>query len=133
MEAIWHHCYFNELRAEPSEHPVMLTEAPRNPKINREKMTSIFFETFGVPSFYIQIQAILSLYASGRTTGIVVDSGDGVTHTVPIFEGYSLPHAIQKSYVAGRDLTDYLCNIMSETGQSFVSGAEREIVREIKE
>jgi len=134
MEKVWHHTFFNELRVTPSECTgVLLTEAPRNPAANREKMVEVMFETFNVKACYVAIQAVMSLYAAGRTTGLVVDSGDGVTHTVPVFEGFTIPHAVCKMDIAGRVLTGYLQKLLLECGHAYTSSAEMEIVRDIKE
>jgi actin len=133
IEKVWHHCYFTELLVPPEEHPCLMTESPLNPKQSRERMTQVMFEIFNVPSYYIAPQAVLALYASGRTTGIVLDSGDGVTHTVPVYEGYALPHAIMQLDVAGRDVSDYMVQLMKNAGGPLLAAAEREIAKDIKE
>ncbi|KAI0286971.1 actin family [Russula aff. rugulosa BPL654] len=133
MERIWNWVYAEELGTLSEEHPVLLTEAPLNPRTNRESAAQIFFDTFNVPALYISVQAVLSLYASGRTTGIVLDSGDGVTHAVPVFEGFSMPHAIRRVDVAGRDVTEHLQLLLRKAGHHLHTTAEREVVRSIKE
>jgi len=112
---------------------VLLTEAPLNPKKNREKAAELFFETFSVPALFISIQAVLSLYASGRTTGIVLDSGDGVTHSVPIYEGFAIPQAMRRIDIGGRDITEHLQMLLRKSGYYFYTSSEFEVVRSIKE
>lgn len=133
IERIWSEAFFQGLRVDPHEHAVLLTEAAMNPRKNRERMCQIMFESFYTPALYVSTQAVLSLYASGRTTGVVADSGDGVTHIVPIYEGYAMPHAISRLNFAGRDLTDYMVKLLGERGRAMSTSAEREIARDIKE
>lgn len=133
MEGVWQHIYSNELKVRSEEHPVMLTEAPLNPYKNRERTAEIFFETFNVPALFISLQAVLSLYASGRTTGIVFDSGDGVSHAVPIYDGFALNNSIMRMDVAGRDVTRRMQFLLRRQGYTFETSAELEIVRTIKE
>ncbi|KAJ9061048.1 centractin- actin- protein of the dynactin complex, variant 2 [Entomophthora muscae] len=133
MESIWRYLYSDELKVLPEEHPLLLTEAPFSPTSMREQVAQIFFETFNVPSFLTSTQAVLSLYASGRTTGIVLDCGDGVTHAVPIYEGFSMPNAVRRVDIAGRDVTEYLQSLLRKSGYNFHTTAEKEIVRLIKE
>ena len=133
MFRIWRHVYDHELGVEAEDYPVLLTEAPMNPKANREKMIEFFFEDLKVPAFYIFTQAVLSLYGSGKTTGLVLDSGDGVTHIVVVYEAYCITHAVNRIDLAGRDLTNYLQKLLTECNQYFTSSSEMEVVRKIKE
>jgi centractin len=115
------------------QHPVLLTEPPLNPRSNRDTAAQILFETFNVPALYTSVQAVLSLYASGRTTGIVLDSGDGVSHAVPVYDGFAIPNSIRRIDVAGRDVTEYLQIQLRKAGYIFHTSAEKDIVRQIKE
>jgi len=133
LEKIWHHAFFNELRIAPEEHSVLLTEPPFNPSNNRERTTQSMFETFNTPSIYLAIQSVLSLYGAGRTTGIVLDSGYGVTHTVPIYEGYALPHAINRLDFGGRDLQAYFDDMIHERGYSMTTTSERKLLCNVRE
>ncbi|KAJ9658058.1 centractin- actin- protein of the dynactin complex [Coniosporium apollinis] len=133
MERIWQFVYSEELKTVSEDHPVLLTEPPLNPRNNRDTAAQILFETFNVPALYTSIQAVLSLYASGRTTGIVLDSGDGVSHAVPVYEGFAMPNSIRRIDVAGRDVTEHLQTLLRKAGYIFHTSAEKEVVRMIKE
>jgi len=134
MERVWEHIYSkSNLNAKMDEHPVLLTEAPLNPKPNREQTAEIFFETYRAPALFFSPPAVLSLYASGRTTGVVLDVGEGLTHCIPIYEGYALPHSICRSDVAGRDVTMDLQLLLRKSGLAFTTTAESDLVKTMKE
>lgn len=132
MEILWRHV-FDELKVSPKEHPVLLTEAPLNPYMNRIRAADVFFETFQTPSLFFQTQAVLSLYAQGKTSGVVVDCGDGVCHCSPVYEGFSINSAVQRIDLGGRDVTAHLVNLLRRAGYIFHTTAEFEIVKKIKE
>lgn len=126
-----HHTF--ELRASPEEYPTMLSEGVMNPKANREKTTEIMFETFNTPKFYLVGRAPLALYATGRATGLVVQSGATSTSVSPIYEGYTIRHAVYRKDVGGDHFTTYMMKLLMERGYSFTTTTEKEIVRDIKE
>jgi len=136
MEGIWHHTFYNEVRAYPDQYAVLLSQAVLNPKSNGQKIFQSMFETFEVPGCYLSNPGTLALYSSGRTTGLSVGIGDGVTQLIPIDEGYCPRNAIQRFNFGGFDLTRYLQEeLLPERGvhELAFGTAEREIVRDIKE
>ncbi|KAI9229452.1 MAG: Actin/actin-like protein [Piptocephalis tieghemiana] len=133
MRHVWDYTFQERLGVDPSQCKVLLTEPPMNPKANREKMAQVMFEEYGFQGVYVAIQAVLTLYAQGLLTGVVVDSGDGVTHIVPVYDGYSLPHLTRRLDVAGRDVTRYLIKLLLLRGYAFNRTADFETVRQIKE
>lgn len=134
MEKLWTYVYSRDnLNAASEDHAVLLTEAPLNPFSNREKAAEIFFEGLNAPALFYSVQAVLSLYASGRTTGVVLDSGDGVTHVVPVYEGFAVPHAVNRIDIAGKNVTNYLQLLLRRSGKVFQTSSEIELVRIIKE
>ena len=133
LDKILHHTFYNELRVDPTEQAVLVTVAPLTSKAISEKLTQILFESFNVPSAVIATQATLTLIAAGRTTGVVVDSGYAVTQVVPIVEQKVLSQAVDRSHLAGAQLSDYLIKLLSEKGMYFTTADERASVNAMKE
>eukprot|EP00668_Euglena_longa_P038500 GGOE01049514.1.p1 GENE.GGOE01049514.1~~GGOE01049514.1.p1 ORF type:complete len:390 (-),score=128.20 GGOE01049514.1:156-1265(-) len=132
MERVWAHVYSN-LSVMPEEHNVLLTEAPFTTRPMKERMAEIFFETFNAPGMCFALQPVMALYASGNNTGAVLSSGDGITYAVPIYEGYCLTHAMVRLNLAGRDVTEHLQLQLRKGGHHFTTGAEFEMIRQMKE
>lgn len=135
MELIWDHVFKEKLKLKDvDEHPVLITEAPLNPKSNRDRISELLFESFGVQALYVANPAVLSLYASGKTTGCVLECGDGYSCSVPVYEGYTLKSSIKRLDLGGRDLTEQLqLQLRKSTGLNLTTSGEMELVRLIKE
>ena len=118
---------------DPSERRIIVTEAPLNPLSNKIKIFEILFEKIGVGAINIEPQAKCSLFAEGIDTGIVLDSGDGVTHCIPVSDGAILKHSIERMDIAGRHVTEYLVRLLQKKGYAFNSSADFDFVRELKE
>eukprot|EP01095_Lingulamoeba_sp_RSL-Kostka_P002306 TRINITY_DN13151_c0_g1_i1.p1 TRINITY_DN13151_c0_g1~~TRINITY_DN13151_c0_g1_i1.p1 ORF type:complete len:384 (+),score=101.34 TRINITY_DN13151_c0_g1_i1:122-1273(+) len=132
MEKVWY-CAYNELNLAPEENTVLLTEDSLNPRVNREKITQMFFETYNVPSMYSGDKAVLSLYASGRSTGIVFDSGYTNTSIIPVYEGHTIPHLIPRVGFGGYDIHSYLLKISCERGYAWSTYKENRIIKDYLE
>lgn len=133
MYHVWDYTFDNKLKIDPHECKILLTEPPLNPVENRKRMLEVMFEKYGFQGTYVAIQAILTLYAQGLLTGVVLDSGDGVSHIVPVYEGFALPHLTKRIDVAGRDITQYLIKLLLLRGYAFNRTADFETVRMLKE
>lgn len=133
MEELWKYTFEEKLAINPPDHKILLTEPPLNPTKNREQMVERMFEKFNFGACNVSIQAMLTLYAQGLLTGVVVDSGDGVSHVIPVFDGFVPQNLIRRLDVAGRHLTRYLIKLLLLRGYAFNRTADFETVRQIKE
>ena len=132
MERIWSKT-FRELGVDPSQHPVLLSQVLLNPPKNKEKIAEIMFERFNIPKLYLAHQGVLALFASGRTTGIVIDIGDGVCCITPIYEGYALPDSMAQIDLAGKDITLYLQRLLRQGRYHSIHSVDIGVIRDIKE
>ncbi|CAN6610038.1 actin-related protein 3 [Trichomonascus vanleenenianus] len=138
MERFWENSIFKYLRCEPEDHHFLLTEPPLNPPENRERTAEIMFETFNCAGLYIAVQAVLALAASWTSskvtertlTGTVIDSGDGVTHVIPVAEGYVIGSAIKNIPIAGRDITYFIQSLLRDRNEADTSLRTAERIKE---
>lgn len=133
MQHLWDHTFYEKLHIDPSQHRVLLTEPPMNPLSNRETLVQHMFERYGFDACNVSVQAVLTLFAQGLLTGVVCDTGDGVTHVVPVFDGFVPQELIRRLDVAGRKITEYLIKLLLLRGYAFNRSADMETVRAIKE
>ena len=124
---------FDLLKVQPEKSRILVTEPVNNPTKIREEICQNIFETHNFDKFQIQIQALLSAFGEGCMSTTVLDSGDGVTHVIPILNGYVMTPLIKRINLAGRYITEHLSKLLFLRGYAFNTSADFETVREIKE
>ncbi len=105
FEQVLDYAYEKCIQSESKYHPVLMSENPSNLRPKREKLMELMFEKYNVPAFFLVKNAVLSAFANGRVTALVVDSGATHTSAVPVHDGYVLSHAIVKSPLGGDYIT----------------------------
>lgn len=133
MEKVWHHCLYETLKVDPMQYSVLLTESCEYSDEDRIKCAEIFFEYFNSPSMYIGNQGMLGLFSTGSSKGVVVDSGEGGTHIIPIYEGYISPYSVNKTQISGQDITHYLHKLLNQKGVTFSRHFDYDVIKDIKE
>ncbi|KAF7235266.1 Actin-like protein 9 [Varanus komodoensis] len=118
-EILWRHLFYHDLKVAPEDHALLMSDPPLCPTTNREKLVEVVFESLNSPGMYVAYQSVLSVYAHGKISGLVVDSGYSTTHTVPVHQGYNLPHATERMDIAGVNLTSFLMDLLKDKGHYF--------------
>ncbi|PFH37538.1 actin like protein ALP1 [Besnoitia besnoiti] len=132
MEEVWNKTY-SMLGVQPSEHALLVTEPPLCSLRHREKMAEMFFETYNAPELNISVTGLMAIYGTGRTTGFVLDIGEGITQCVPVFDGYLEKASVKRSDFGGQELQMYLQKILCDMGYPMTTRDDYEHVRVIKE
>ena len=133
LEKIWSHIFINELKVDPKEHNLLITQPIKNIKENKEKIAEIMFESFNIPGLYIADSTLLSLYAAGKFTGMVIDMGDGITQFSPFYDGFLFEDKFERINIGGKDITKYMRKILNKKGFTFEKISGKIIPNTIKE
>lgn len=133
MEKMLNFVILEGLKSSPEDHPILFTESPFNSDENRLSLWEVMFQGLNAPWFYVQKQGVLALYATEKTNGLVLSSGEGISNVIPIYEGFAVPHAIQMINISGSDVTEYLRRLITERGYKFSTSSNVDVIRDIKE
>ncbi|XP_069623652.1 actin-like protein 6B isoform X2 [Ranitomeya imitator] len=135
FQAILDHTFTRHLKSEPALHPILMSEAPWNARAKREKLTELMFEHYNIPAFFLCKTAVLTAFANGRSTGLVLDSGATHTTALPVHDGYVLQQGIVKSPLAGDFITMQCRELFQDMGVEIIPPymiASKEVIQDFQ-